>query len=417
MNDKPQPVSHIVYVVEMPLSERDFQRFGIDTMLSYGFKVTVLDLGIMTGRSPDQVRHDDVFLKQIDHRIITNKRCWRDEQDTLEEANLIVCAFGGGYFFSNTYVIYRAISSTKTPYLLLMSNYLPVQNDHLMVFTEKIYFFLMKILRVKPIDSIFARLPIWALGLRQADFVVYGGYSSFISRRLIGRDSVPIHAHSMDYDFYLTQNGLPNKSKKQAVYIDQNMGFHADAKTQGGKGVVTPEVYYPALTRFFDCIENEMGLEVVIASHPRAIARERQNLFGNRKVIHGKTSELICKSTLVIAAYSTATTLAVLHDKPILLHTSNELKRNRFLFGFIDNLAERLGLMPVNIDLPHDVNLVSAAAVNAEKRREFIAEFVKIPGSPKKPYWQIVVEFLHGRGVVDILQDPATEQLNQVDGI
>ena len=97
---------------------------------------------------------------------------------------------------------------------------------------------------------------------------------------------------------------------------------------------------------------------------------------------------------MVIASYSTAIGLAILFDKPILIITSDEISANRYLVGFVENMAHSLGVLPVNIDQVDEIDFVAAAAVYTERRVKYINNFIKRKGSPVKPYWEIVIDTL-----------------------
>lgn len=401
MTQAPADRPYIVFLTEIPFSVRDVERFGVVTLQQQGIDLTVLEINRLTGiRSHASRSRSVTALEGVTFREVVDQAAWRAELPTLTEAAAIICGFGAGYVFPQTLDVYRLISASQTPYILLMSNYLPITSGPAPGLGTRLKRLFRRKSRLDIMKSLMARLPIAALGLRPADFVIYGGTKSVIPRRLITSQTKPIHAHAMDYDLRL-RHGDPKVLKdRQAVFIDQGFGFHPDAKLQGIDDVVDKDAYYPALRRFFDRVEAELDVQVVISAHPRVNYDDIPGIFGPRTLSYGRTTELVRDSVLVISAYSSALGLAILYGKPILLHASRDLIENPYLEGFIEGFANRLGLSPQMIDQPPDGTLAAACAIDEDKRRAYVAEYMKWPGSPEKYYWDIVIDCLREYGAL-----------------
>lgn len=130
-----------------------------------------------------------------------------------------------------------------------------------------------------------------------------------------------------DYDKYLnvvTDNII--EEANYCVFMDQYLAYHPDIALCGLKNV-NPEVYYSELNNFFDYIEKKYNLTVVVAAHPKAVGYKTDNPFCGRKIIFGKTCELVKESKFVLTHHSTAISYPILFNKPIVFLNSKELKR------------------------------------------------------------------------------------------
>ena len=130
--------------------------------------------------------------------------------------------------------------------------------------------------------------------------------------------------------------------KDTAVFLDQEL------ISKGGSVedyTISLEEYNKLLNNFFDMLEKKTNLEVVIALHPR----NKENLFLKRKCYQNKTCELVRKSNIVIAHYSTAISFAVLFYKPILFLTCNGFK-GTWTQKYIETLAVLLNRKIILLD-------------------------------------------------------------------
>lgn len=116
-------------------------------------------------------------------------------------------------------------------------------------------------------------------------------------------------------------------SKKDiAVFVDEYEIGHSDWEKAGVcPPIENKEKYFSELKTFFDYIENEFNVEVVIAAHPKAEYCGSE--FGERKIEYYKTAQLIGESKLVLYMYGTSLTYIFLFKKDfILFNTSQHLK-------------------------------------------------------------------------------------------
>jgi len=191
-----------------------------------------------------------------------------------------------------------------------------------------------------------------------------------------------LKASYFDYVLFLKHRKSQKRYVKNDFIVFLDIGiplFKTDALLSGIKVGLTSDIWYPALRDFFRHIEELMGCEVVIASHPKhSYNNGSLDVFGGRKIFSGKTVELVKDSKFVVTIGSAAVAYAVLFHKPIVLVYSYEMLRNRNDKILDSNYnAEKLGCKQVNIDaspLPSDHSYYSS--VNINKYKKYTQEYL-----------------------------------------
>lgn len=141
--------------------------------------------------------------------------------------------------------------------------------------------------------------------------------------------SIHIPINGDDYDRYMRlKSGERFLSNKYIVFLDECMPLHPDSSICGIK-TIDPDIYYQEINTFFDRIENETGLPVVIAAHPKALVYKNHDYFNGREVIFEKTAELVRDSEFVLAHDSTAIGYVVCFEKPMISLTSDEFAKQQ----------------------------------------------------------------------------------------
>jgi hypothetical protein len=181
-----------------------------------------------------------------------------------------------------------------------------------------------------------------------------------------------ISANSFDYSMVMAKNRgnkFETNNKGDIIYLDTGYPlFSADDLMYGYRTAITTEAWYPALVNLFNIIENKTGNKVVIAAHPKhQYSVENEHYFGNRKIFHGKTQDLVSHASLVLNTYSTSVSYAIMFNKPVLVLLSNELiEDNNILLQDTNDIASMLGCPTINID-KIDENLLNNFSINSEK--------------------------------------------------
>ena len=166
-----------------------------------------------------------------------------------------------------------------------------------------------------------------------------------------------VNGHSNDYSNYLRRRSKLKDSEflqgKIAVFLDTpEPMFASDYIGLGRKVHLTSDIWYPALTKYFDKMEVVAGVKTKIAAHYKSKHPAIAPCFGNRRVYYGRTCELVSECSFVITIASTAISYAVLFRKPVILIYSDQLKHDLQEMSRIKFLATTLGINPINIDDP-----------------------------------------------------------------
>jgi hypothetical protein len=173
------------------------------------------------------------------------------------------------------------------------------------------------------------------------------------------------------------------------------MAFHPDYDHSGIEPPTAPEVYYPAMNRFFERFEQTNGTRVIVAAHPRSRYELHPELWNRRTVIQNTTALLVRGADLVLGHATTSLNFAVLWRKPILFLETNDLRKSYLGPGIV--LRSKLLKRPlINVDeWPTDIpEHPEASLINEDAYSMYVAEFIKSPGTPDLPVWQIFSEFL-----------------------
>ncbi|TAL09724.1 MAG: hypothetical protein EPO02_09505 [Nitrospirae bacterium] len=194
---------------------------------------------------------------------------------------------------------------------------------------------------------------------------------------------------------YLNERDRPvSADAKLGVFLDEYLPFHPDYDRLGLTAFSSADAYYPALRRFFDFLEHEHVVRIVIAAHPHSRYEDHPDYFGGRLVVKGQTLELVRKAGFVIAHSSTALNFAVLFRKPVVFVTTDSLQQNQRVARSIRVMASWLGKTPINVDAPLGVDWERELTVDEKAYARYREAYIKKAGSPDKPAWQIVADHL-----------------------
>lgn len=402
MVSRTDPNGRVAYLLQNPLNARDYERYGISTLLAEGIGVTVLDVSA-------------VVLPQIQfppspagalQRIKITRISPADEIETiisvLAAADIIFNMAESGFVARSNLPLLRAIARAGKPYLAIASNSFPAWNRQVgdqPSFRARIADAILRRREIRPTRSLLARIPPAWLGVPCPAFLVVGGRQR-LNSRLAGPHTNVIAAHAMDYDIYLQESTRAPLPSNVAVFLDENRPFHRDLKEMGYTSIVDPDEYYAKLRHLFGRIERELGLEVVIAGNPRADYAGKPHPFGERRIAIGATARTISESRLVVAHRSSAIGFAVMFGKPVLQVATRDNYEHPSQRPYFDGMARALNKPIVFYDNPDTASLSRALDVDQRAYADYMLEYVKSPGTPEKPYWQIVLDELRRHGVL-----------------
>tara|TARA_Y100000590_G_scaffold346139_1_gene396276 strand:- start:37442 stop:38644 length:1203 start_codon:yes stop_codon:yes gene_type:complete len=393
-------INRIIFLPQNKLSERDFFRFGIDILLSKGYKVEVWDLTpvlrpyyFKNYNLPNPSTYENI-------KIFNNKKEIEEGISELTSKDIIVCMLHNNestsFIFKEldkTKIKYGFISLTSNPenysrklrYFLFLDN---VKQNPFLLF-KKIFFI---------IKNIFLKGENYKAS---PSFILSGGKKGVekFPQYLRNNKLEIINTHHLDYDEYL--NNLSNEKptivdkKSYAVYIDMYLPFSMDTSHGNKKNQpsANADEFYPLINKFFEKFENRFGYEVVVAASPRSdYSGERKNLYGDRLVIRNKTHNLIKNSKCVLIHHSTAAGIAVLYNKPMVFLTPNivdkKLKRR------IEFMANNFMQKPLKISFDY-IPSININPINEYAYETYKNNYIKMEHTAEKPIWEIFSKYLN----------------------
>lgn len=390
---------HAVLVVELPLSPRDAQRYGVDELRRRGWRVSVVDVGDLTQPDVPQNRDHYQGMADGDLHVVRERHQLRPLAPVLADADFIIAQFGSfGCSLANL-AVYRALSRSGRPMVKLFVNAYPGWSSADRPkpgLTKR----LAGLARMDPFSSLVARLPLSWLGVRPVARAVFGGRRSLIRNQVVTETTRPIFAHSLDYEICLPLLADPPPRDGTAVFIDENVGHQIDALALGVQYDFSLDHYLACLRGAFDRIEAELGLKVVVAGNPRADYADRIAGYGHRPIVQGRTADLIAAADLVLGHRSTALGMAVILDKPVLQLAIDGHYRHWVNRQPYDGYARALGKPIAFVDTP-GWRLDQAMAIDRAAYAGYLEDYVKAAQSPRRPFWDIVLAGLADTHVND----------------
>lgn len=199
-----------------------------------------------------------------------------------------------------------------------------------------------------------------------------------------------IKTHYVKYDEYMAFRGAkPVVEYPYALFLDSAATTHPTYKYTNRPNL-DADRYLCLMNGFFDFLEGQSGLKVVIAAHPKA--GYSAETFNGRPVILGQTPALIENCAFAFGHFTTAFINAILAHKPVgFLYYREMLKCGQ---KFITIGGMELGKMlqaPV-IDLEKLKPFPIKA--NQQAYNQFVDSFVLDANHPEQTTEQIFLEFL-----------------------
>ena len=398
-------IKKVIYFVYAPFCQRDYKRFGIEIMNNNGFLVEVWDFtpiiypeayqAVKPIDSIDISKHSyyKIYLRKIEAKLaIANLK-----KDT------IIISIMPGYSFK-TYFIYKELSKANISYCFFCSNAIPAYTKIKELYSginkRRFMYFYNKFKSVnlsKISEFIFKNISHYWFPIQFSEFIFTGGSQSILNYNIPRSvDTKIVWCHTLDYDLYLDniKVGFKKKlkSEKYVVFIDEYIPFHPDYFFMNIKPPTTPEIYYPILCNFFKYVEKETGIKVIIAAHPRSRYEEHPDYFGGREAIRGETRDLIRGCEFVLTHYSTSLNFAVLHKKPVIFITTNDLERSTIDANYIYSYSWEFKKIAYNIEQNYNIDWNKELIINEKIYNNYKEKYIKKNGTKEEYFWQIVAD-------------------------
>jgi len=388
-------IDSIIFFVSSPFSRRDYERFGIEILKKNGFRVGVVDCTPIVNNDFHEQYGKELSCQFESNEIVDTFKSACEKIKKMESGRTVIVDLLG-----NNDLAIKLRFEIKCSDLLSMQLYLGLLPtlpfptwDFKRVFMKikRPLIFVKRI--ISKINEVFLDNKKYDLQ-SYPDFIVGSGEECLKTR--VSNKTKIIWTHAMDYDLYLLAQNDEPASQEHVVFLDEDMLFHSDYDYLNILPPVTVEKYYSSLNDFFENIEKITGKPVVIAAHPRSNYETRPDYYRGRKIIKGKTAELIRDASLVLFHATTSINFAILWGKPAMSLTTNELK-NSWFQPRIECLANAIGANLVNVDdiEPSKSGVNDWLKVDDMKYQEYRRKYIKKDGTPDIPVWQIVSEYLN----------------------
>jgi hypothetical protein len=333
------------------------------------------------------------FVGEVERSYIRKFSNYKELNDALLAQNTKNCFFVSMITFEGTVIkLHRILTQFKCYLIFFARRGLPTfsKNESLLRKVIDNYRSYLRIDRIKAklwyeIGKIYKQIGL----VKNYDLVFAAGTAEESRHRGLSK-VIPIN--HFDYDNYLCVKNNPNRiiSTDYCVFLDDNLVDDTDFKMFNIK-TVEPTSYFTSMRAFFDRIEKHFNLKVVIAAHPKADYKE--NEFGNREILNGKTSELVKDCNFAVAHYSTSVSYPVIFKKPIIFIYTSDLKQKSYFFKAINSFAKVLNQPLVNID-SIDMGEFALKEVDIDKYEEYKLKYITSLKSESECSRNIFMKFI-----------------------
>jgi hypothetical protein len=234
-----------------------------------------------------------------------------------------------------------------------------------------------------------------APSMASAQIVLVGGSEEVLRvKRDFFRTTKICVANSSDFSMTIKSTSKPQLQRVEAVFLDTGFpGFLRDELLSGKPELVKASEWYPNLMKFFHFVETNVGLETIIASHPKHDGRDHSEFFGARKIVGGQTLGLVRSSQLVIATNSTSISFAVAFSKPLILVTCDAIEQAQQPKKFeIRSCSVETGARIFNIDREYtEQDLREAMVIDHAKYESYKRKYLT-SRTDGKPNYQVLLD-------------------------
>jgi len=360
----------IIYIRYIPLTAKVYKDFYMDEVEKAGIDMEYWDVSALFFKNS---------YDQEDSSFLTNTIKF-DTYDELEKAIIKLQPLANKLFVSIMTFEGRVLKLYKmfTKYNCVLAVFgrnmlpLPAQNRKSIYYSVKNISF-EKVKRFLNTRSIIRGKENGRI--KPYDIMFLGGTEGWKGIGIINENDVAkaeiIKVNSDDYDNYLMLKGAKRIIDYDYIlFLDEYLPLHPDTLLFGIKNV-SEKQYYPELNKYFDRVEEQFGMPVVIAAHPKAVRYKNEDFFNGRKVFFEQTSQLTEHSNFVLAHDTTSINYAISFNKRLHFITSKNIYNEiNMVHRNSANFADFLGCNLQWFDKNDPINLIEELPVeNYEKYR------------------------------------------------
>lgn len=386
----------VVYLTEVVFSSHMCNAFGVRLLCEHGYNVELWNISAALHAGYDRQYASEPDNHPFSRTVRFSSMAEISGAIRNSSPKTIFILFI--WYRLETWPIFRALSRSNRLYGTQLQNSHPSPG-----YTSQPLVRTIRKVLSKPrllLDKLFALTPLHRLGVRHADFFIAGGRAS-AAHRLIGPNTRIIWTSANDYSIFLEERNNPERTiedERYMVFLDEYWPYHEDWVLIGTAAPITPEKYYPRMCELFDYAEELFGCPVVIAAHPRSHYEDKPGLYGTRRVIKGKTANLVKNCWCVIAHDSLSINLANLFEKPVIF--------TKFTFdpsfdGEVvpDAMAEAFGKKAINLDQVasvREIDLKAELYLDHAAYDRYRNDYIVTDQACDRKNWTIVLDFLNG---------------------
>lgn len=210
-----------------------------------------------------------------------------------------------------------------------------------------------------------------------------------------------IYAASNDYHTFRRvitsqKNSARILGPQYFLFIDDCITSALDWRTLNIEPPVSDLNYFSDLNKFFDFLENEFNVKVVIAGHPNTKNNFKYDAkFKGRSVIYDNTAALAVHAEAVFCHASTAVSFAILANRPVYIITTSEIQSS-FFRSSIEGVSKALGRRPILIDVVNDRKLFENLSTT-KHYSSYISKYIKTYYTEELQPWASFREYVEKR--------------------
>jgi len=318
----------VVYFRYIPLTLKIFCDFYMKELLCNGIDVEYWDM-------------TDLFFKdsylQEDSSYLTKTIKFRNYQDVetvIRQQNLDKTLFISIVTYEGRVIrLYKLFTKYNCKLAVFGRSMIPIATG------KKLFFQRLKKITPKMIINYIDRQKAIKLKLngkiKKYDILFLGGNNGW--RRLGAtypgeiNSAQKINVNNEDYDNALEQRDSPRIINGDYVlFLDQYLPLHPDTRILGQKSVDCVQ-YYSQLNSYFDKVEKQFGIPVIIAAHPKALKYKEIDYFNCRKVYFGQSAILSRDAKFVLAHHSTSVDYPIAFNVQLHFITSRSIEKDMYL--------------------------------------------------------------------------------------
>lgn len=395
--------SRLVYLMAWPPDCFDIERYGLRTAEASGLEVEAFDMSGLLNPHVTRPRLDPADERFV-RRLSSYKELDAALRRTAADSAYVDFMLGLADLDGKHERVFRLLRCHDCRLLLVSAGALPlpglpagpaaafIHRLRQVIDPKALWRFLTTrlLVQVRRHSSLYIR-PALIFGGRSEKMAMY-------LRRLRLPSEIVVPIHSLDFDRYLSyrrSHPSPEPLDGTCVFLDDAVTSHPDFAALGFEKPLEADTYFDRLKTFFDGLEAETGLRVVVAAHPRADYASTPNAFGGRPIVSGKTVELVARASLVLTHASTSVSFAVLMDKPLRLIQTPEMAGSVYA-AQIPAMAKALGVERFPADDGPWVPGRDWASVPAAVYKDYRFKYLQSPGVEDSTVWEVVAERVKG---------------------